>query len=67
MMFIYNSFMKIFTIIKNKTKNLKGRIKGYPMFKNQKILKTISIFKMFFNKNRKNFKNKKSNQPQTML
>lgn len=67
MMHFYNSFMKTFMIIKNIIKNLEGRIKGYQMFKNLKTSKTIFTFKMFFNKNRKNFKSKKNNLPLTML
>jgi hypothetical protein len=67
MMHIYNSFMKTFTIIKSKIKRLEERIKEYQMFKNLKTLKIIFTFKMLYNKNRKNFKNKKNNQPLIML
>lgn len=51
---IYNKFMMTFIIIKNQMKKiLKGKIKEYLKFKNQKILKIIFIFKTYFNKNRR--------------
>jgi hypothetical protein len=44
----------IFIIIKKNTKKiLKGKIKEYLKFRNQKTLKITFIFRMYFNKNRK--------------
>ena len=52
--FIYNKFMMTFIIIKNQMKKISERkIREYLKCKNQKILKTIYIFKMYFNKNKR--------------
>jgi hypothetical protein len=46
----------IFIIIKkNMKKILKGKIKEYQKFRNQKTLKITFTFRMYFNKNRKIF------------